>query len=146
MNVDLVIVALNSRRPLPGYMARQPFLRQFAGLGIYGKHLFYRFRMAAGGFTNCAFDYLRNIAKPDLPLQEGRHGYLIGGIQGDSLGASGFSSLISQAQARELAQIGRQKIQALEIENIEAQVGRDAVRSEERRVGKECRYGCAAYG
>ena len=49
-------------------MARKSFLRQFAGLGIYGKYLFYRFRMPVRGFTNCAFDYLRNIAKTYFPF------------------------------------------------------------------------------
>jgi hypothetical protein len=49
-------------------MARQSFLRQLAGLGINGKYLFYRFRMAVRRFTNCAFDYLRNIAKAYFPF------------------------------------------------------------------------------
>src|SRR5579864_8645021 len=125
MNVDLVIVALNSRRPLPGYMARQSFLRQFAGLGIYGKYLFYRFRMAVGGFTNFTLNYLRNIAKTYFPFQESGHSHLVGGVQRDGLGASGFSGLIGQAQARELAQVGRREIQALKVQDIETQVRRD---------------------
>src|SRR4249919_2741579 len=119
--MDLLIVTLNCRRPLPGYVAWQSFLRQFAGLGVYRKYLFYRFRMSASGFTNCAFDYLRNIAKTYFPFQESSYGHLVSGVQRDGLGASGFSGLIGQAQARELAQIRRREIQPLEIEHVEAQ-------------------------
>jgi hypothetical protein len=49
-------------------MARQLLMGQASSLGVNGKYLFYRFRMAVWRFIHCALNYLRNIGKTDFPF------------------------------------------------------------------------------
>src|SRR6478752_961360 len=83
------IVTLKRGSPLPGHLTRQLLLRQAARLGINGKYLFYRFRMAVRRFIHCALNNLRNVGKTNLPLKEGRHSNLVSCIKSNGLGSPG---------------------------------------------------------
>ena len=75
------------------------------------QNLFDRFPFPSFCCRKHVFDDPGNFIEADLPVQESRHCYFVGGIQGYGLGTTRLRSLIGQSETPEFPHIRRVEVQ-----------------------------------